>query len=129
MTPEQVMSGYLNAWQRGEPDEAFAFYADDVVMRLPGRTAESGVHEGRDAVVACIGSLLQRLDGLDVEVESIEIAYGPERAFALLRERGRRGDSELDIRRLNVYTIRGGRIVDIEVFEGDQYAVDEFFTT
>lgn len=127
MTAEQVISAYLAAWGRGDPETAFAFYADDVVMRLPGRAPEAGVHRGREAVVACIRSLLSRIDDLAVEVELIEAAYGAERAFLLLREWAGRGGSVLDIRRVNAYRTREGQIVEIEVFEGDQYGVDAFF--
>jgi ketosteroid isomerase-like protein len=127
MTTEQVMAAYLDAWSRGDPEAAFALYADDVVMRLPGRSPEAGTHVGREAVMSCIRSLLGRLDGLDVEVKAIESAYGTTRAFILVRERGRRGDAVLDIRRVNSYRVLDGRIVEIEIFEGDQYEVDDFF--
>jgi hypothetical protein len=33
----------------------------------------------------------------------------------------------LDIRRANVYRVRDDRIVEIWIFEHDQYAVDEWF--
>jgi ketosteroid isomerase-like protein len=127
MTTEQVMVAYLDAWSRGDPEGAFALYADDVVMRLPGRTPEAGTHSGREAVAASIRSLLGRLDGLEVEVRAIETAFGPTRAFILVHERGKRGDAVLDIRRVNTYRVRNGKIVEIEIFEGDQYDVDGFF--
>jgi hypothetical protein len=85
------------------------------------------VHTGREAVTACIRRLLGRLDGLEVEVETIEAAYGPTRAFLLVRERGQRGDAILDIRRLSAYHVRDDRIVEIEIFEANQYEVDAFF--
>ena len=40
----------------------------------------------------------------------------------------RLGDDELRvvIRRVNVYRVKNGKIVEIRIFEGDQYAMDEF---
>ncbi|HEY7470126.1 MAG TPA: hypothetical protein VIC07_11435 [Acidimicrobiia bacterium] len=37
MEPVEVMAEYAAAWERGEAEAAWQFYADDVVMNLPGR--------------------------------------------------------------------------------------------
>jgi hypothetical protein len=34
----EVLAQYAAAWERGEPEAAYEWYADDVVMRLPGRS-------------------------------------------------------------------------------------------
>jgi hypothetical protein len=60
-----------------------------------------------------------------VEVELIDVLDGAsDRVVLLLREtlHGARGDVVL--RRANVYTVRDGAIVEIWIFEDDQYAVD-----
>jgi hypothetical protein len=49
---------------------------------------------------------------------------GRERVALLVRERFHRPEGPVDIHRANVYTVRGGQIVEIWIFEGDQYAVD-----
>ena len=38
------------------------------------------------------------------------------------------GDDEhrVEIRRVNVYRVKNGKIVEIRIFEGDQYVMDEF---
>lgn len=118
------MQSYADAWERGDPEAAFGHYAEDVVMRLPGRGALAGEHRGRQAVAACIRELLALTDGVEVEV--LDRAASAEHVFLLLRERAA-GGARLDIRRVNAYRVRGGEIVEISIFEGDQYAVDEFF--
>lgn len=45
----------------------------------------------------------------------------------LVRERFARAGRVVDIGRANVYTVRGDAIVEIWIFEDDQYAVDELF--
>ena len=37
MDADETMQAYVEAWGRGSPEDAFDFFADDVVMRLPGR--------------------------------------------------------------------------------------------
>ena len=122
-----VLDAYAAAWGRGDPEAAFEYYADDVVMHLPGRGSLAGHHRGREAVIAAITALLRRTDGLPVEVEVIDRLVSPDRVALLLREAASRGSEELDLRRVNVYRVAGGKITDIEIFEADQYDVDEFF--
>jgi hypothetical protein len=43
------------------------------------------------------------------------------------RERLGSGADTLDIRRANVYRIRDDKIVEVRIFEADQYAVDAWF--
>ena len=127
MTADQVMQAYAQAWARGEPDTAFGFYADDVVMHLPGRGGLAGSHEGKPAVVAAIRALLARTDGVSVTVEVRDRLVSEDRVALVLREVVSRGDRTLDLRRVNVYRVRDGLIADIDIFEADQYEVDEFF--
>jgi ketosteroid isomerase-like protein len=123
----EVMAEYAAAWERGQPQAAFDWYADAVVMTLPGRSAEAGVHEGRTAVVAAITALLDRTADHSVEVEVVDRLASPTRVALLVREVVRRGGELLDLRRVNVYTVRDDRIAEIEIFEANQYEVDAFF--
>lgn len=127
MNADEVMQGYAAAWARGDSEAAFTFYADDVVMRLPGRGALAGVHEGKSAVIAAIQGLLARTDGIPVAVEVLDRLVSDRSVALQLREVATRGDEVLDLRRVNVYGVRDGKIVDIDIYEANQYDVDEFF--
>ena len=127
MDAVEVVDAYASAWSRGEPEVAFAFFADEVVMRLPGRSALAGVHAGREAVIVAINALRARTDGLPVEVEVLDRLVSDQRVALLLREVVTRGDERLELRRINAYRVREDRLVAIDIFEADQYAVDEFF--
>jgi uncharacterized protein (TIGR02246 family) len=121
----ELMSRYAAAWGRADAEAAFEFFADDVVMTLPGRGDLAGVHRGREAVVACIRALLERTEGVQVEV--LDALSSEQHVALLLREVATRPGAEIDLRRVNLYRIRDGKIVAITIFEGDQYAVDEYF--
>jgi hypothetical protein len=48
-----------------------------------------------------------------------------ERVALLVRERFHGDGPPVEIRRANVYRVQGDKIVEISIFEADQYAVDE----
>jgi ketosteroid isomerase-like protein len=121
------MRRYLAAVQTRDWPTAFSLVADDVTLRVPGRSALAGEHHGRDAFVAYVETALARAHGAQVEVELVDMLASDERVALVVCERFGRGDDVVEIRRANVYTVRDERIVDIGIFEADQYAVDELF--
>jgi hypothetical protein len=48
-----------------------------------------------------------------------------DRVALVVRERFGRDEGVLEISRVNLYRVRGDRIVEIAIFEGDQYEMDE----
>lgn len=124
MTAREVIGEYLAAIGRGDREAAFALYADDAVMHVPGRSAFAGERRGRDAIVAYIRAAVALADE-GAEVELVDTLSGDgERVALLLRERLRGGHGELAMRRANVYTVRDDRIAEVLIFEHDQHAVD-----
>jgi hypothetical protein len=98
------------------------------VMRLPGRGARSGEHRGREAVIAAIQASLARTSGdSSPEVEVLDRLVSAERVALVLRESVVRGNDRLELRRVNVYRVNAGKIVEIDICEANQYEVDAFF--
>jgi ketosteroid isomerase-like protein len=54
MTPRELMTEYLAAARRGDWDAAFAHFADDILIRVPGRSEWAGERRGRAAVAGYI---------------------------------------------------------------------------
>jgi uncharacterized protein len=127
VSAEEVMRAYVTAVRAGDRAAAFALFADDVVGYVPGRSAVAGEKRGKAAVVGYIEGAFARAHG-DVEIELLDTLAGAEHVALLVRERLADGDRVLDIRRANVYRVRDDRIVEIWIFEHDQYAVDEWFS-
>ena len=127
MAAADVMREYADAARRGDLDRAFGFFAEDIVFRVPGRSRYAGEHRGREAAMRYIDAARAISHGADVEVEVIDALTSEDRFALIVRERFRRGDDVVDINRANVYRVRGREIVEIWVFEGDQYATDRLF--
>jgi ketosteroid isomerase-like protein len=123
MSAADVMHRYLAAMQAGDRETAFGFYAEDLIAHVPGRSAFAGDLRGREAFIGYIRGVVARFER--VEVDLIDMLVGDERVALLLRERLGGPDGDVEIRRANVYLVRDGRIVEVWIFEHDQYAVDE----
>ena len=126
MTAGAVIERYLGAARAGDWDAAYGHYADDVVFRIPGRSRYAGEHRGRAAAVAYIEAARGRSHD-DVTLEVVDRLESAERVALLVRERFRVDGREVEIRRANVYRVAGEEIVEIWIFEGDQYEVDALF--
>ncbi len=125
MAAREVMGLYVAAVRRGDWEAAYAFFADDVVAHVPGRSALAGELRGRDAAIAYVEGARAKSRGAEVQVELDDILSSEERVMLLVRERFARDDGIIEIGRANVYTVRDGAIVEVWIFEADQYAVDE----
>jgi uncharacterized protein len=121
------MERYIDAMRRGDRAAAFAHYADDIVGHVPGRSALAGDLYGKDAVVGYIETAVAHAPG-GVEIELVDMLASEERVALIVRERLHGGDRVLDMGRANVYRVEGDKIVEISIFESDQYAVDEFLS-
>jgi ketosteroid isomerase-like protein len=116
------MARYRGAAARGDFEGAFAMFADDVVFRIPGSSAWSGEHRGREAAMRYI----DHARGLDPElsVRVIDALTSEDRFCLLVEEDFHRHGREVVIRRANVYRERGKEIAEVWIFEADQAEVD-----
>ncbi len=126
MRPIELIERYLDAMRRGDRETGYGFYADDVVGHVPGRSGMAGRRVGREAIIEYIETALEMAThGHDLEL--IDVLGGDEHVALMVRERLRGEHGVLDMLRTNVYRVRDDRIVEIRVFESDQYAVDAWF--
>jgi uncharacterized protein len=127
MRPIEVLERYLAAMRSGDREAGYAFYADDVVGHVPGRSGMAGRRVGRAAVVEYIETALaMATDGHEIEL--IDVLGGQEHVALVVREVLRGEHGVLEMLRTNVYRVVDDRIVEIRVFESDQYAVDAWFS-
>lgn len=119
------MTDYLSAAKRGDWDTAFGYFAEDIALHIPGRSAFAGDPWGRDAAVGYIQAIRDHYRDGKIELELIDMLVSDERVALLVRERFHGDGPPVEIRRANVYRVHGDQIVEISIFEADQYAVDE----
>jgi ketosteroid isomerase-like protein len=121
------MHRYIAAMRGGDWETGYGFYADDVVVHIPGRSRFAGTHRGRAAAVRYIESALAVVHDGGVQVELLDMLASEDRVALIVRERFTNDDGVVEIRRANVYRVRGEEIAEIWIFEANQYEVDALF--
>ena len=124
MAANEVMKRYVAAARSGDFDAAFAMFAEDIVFRIPGRSSFAGEHRGRERAMAYINAARATSREHDVELEVVDTLTSADRFALIVVERFHRDGEVVEIRRANVYRVRGEEIDEIWIFEGDQYEVD-----
>jgi ketosteroid isomerase-like protein len=127
MPAADVMRRYREAAGRGDFDAAFGMYAEDIVFRIPGNSAHAGEHTGREAAIAYINAARALSRDHEVELEVVDALVSEERFCLIVAERFHVDGAITEIRRANVYRVRGDEIVEVWIFEADQDAADRLF--
>jgi ketosteroid isomerase-like protein len=123
VTPRELITDYLAAARAGDWDNAYGYFADGIVFRIPGRSRFAGERRGKEAAVEYIESFRAHYGEGEIEVELVDMLASDDRVALLVRERFL-GEETIEIRRANVYRVQDDAIVEITIFEGDQYTVD-----
>ena len=106
----------------GPPEAVAQLFHDDVVWHLPGKQPMSGVHSGRDTVLAA----MRYFQGIELEVH--DVVANDEHAVALLKARGQRKGREYGALEVDVFHIRDGKIVEFWSFSEDTRLTDAFWS-
>ena len=118
---------YSEALTAGKAADALPFYAEDLTLHIPGRSPHAGTFRGQDAVLAYYTRLFRDTDGAFTPLGVDDILASDDHAASLVRWRVERNGRSIEIDRVVIYRIEGGRIAEIWVRDWDQYAYDELF--
>jgi len=124
MSVTEVMESYVGAARRGDFDAAFGRFAEDIVVSIPGRSRFAGERRGRAAAMEYIDHARSVSRDHEVQLEVIDRLVSDERFALLVVERFQQDGEVIEIRRANVYRVRGEEIVEIWIFEANQYEAD-----
>ena len=80
-----------------------AFFHEDIVIRIPGRSCFAREHRGRGRQWTTSGQRDRPpREGHEIEVELVDMLVSDERVALMVRERFGRDEGTLEIRRVNV---------------------------
>jgi ketosteroid isomerase-like protein len=121
-----VRRGYA-AFSAGDVDTLRSVLASDVVHSVPGTSQISGDHKGVDSVLAFYGQLAELSGGtMTVELENV-LSNGSDQVVSIHRSRATRNGQTLDQRESIVFTIRDGKVIELQDFFADIEANDRFW--
>jgi ketosteroid isomerase-like protein len=113
----EVVRRTVSALAAGDWQDAFETWDPQIEWHFERDAVISGLRCGRDEVRAALSSFMTEWEDFAVEIEDL-IAADDERVVMLvhLSGRGRGSGVPLDFREANIFTIRGGRIVNVEEY-------------
>ncbi|MEX2459296.1 MAG: nuclear transport factor 2 family protein [Actinomycetota bacterium] len=120
-----VRRGY-EAFATGDMATVASLFADDVVWHSPGRSAISGDFKGQDEVFAFFGKLVEMTGG-NFGIEVHDVLANDEHAAVMVHAKGQRDGASWEGNIVHVLHLEGGKVKEIWVHEGDQYAADVFW--
>jgi ketosteroid isomerase-like protein len=123
----ELMRRYSAALTAGKAAETLPFFAEDLVLHIPGRSPHAGTFRGQDAVLAYYTRVFRDTDGHFEPLGVDDILASDTHAASLVRWRVERHGRTIEIDRVVIYRIEDGRIAEIWVRDWDQYAYDELF--
>lgn len=123
-----LVRGLFAAFRRGDVAAIGLAIAEDAVWHFPGRAGRlAGSHRGREAIFAFLANVMELTDG-SFRLELEDVVAGNERAVAIFRGHGKRGDRTLDNPTCLVIRVENNRAVEIHEFVWNLFEVDEFWS-
>jgi len=113
---ELVREGW-DAWERGDPEEALAYYDSEVVVYAPPEIGNAGTFRGIDGFLEWAGAWYEAWETFEQELLRIELV-GETHVVADSLQRGKGRGSGIEVEREAnwVYDIRDEKLVYISLY-------------
>jgi ketosteroid isomerase-like protein len=121
---EQLLRDADEAQTRGDVEAFASFYADDVVVHIPGKSSLAGDYKGKDQFMELFRRFTERTP--EYTFESHDYLANDEHGIILQRSHYRRGDETLDANDVFVCHFRDGKISEFWFSSDDPYGTDAF---
>ncbi|ELP68574.1 nuclear transport factor 2 family protein [Streptomyces turgidiscabies] len=118
---------YFQAIQKGDLAKVGELLDEGIVWHQPGANRFSGEREGRDAVFAMLGGMIEASQG-SFAIETVHALMGNgDTVAASIHFAGRREGASMSMDGVDVLRLEDGRIVEMWLFSEDQVAEDAFW--
>ena len=124
MTPLELIHRYVSAMKSGDRETGYGFFAEDIVFTIPGRSKFAGTHHGRALARSYIESAIAHSNEGEIELELVDMLASEDRVALIINERFVRAEGVVEIPRANIYKVKDDEIVEVRVYEGNQYGAD-----
>jgi ketosteroid isomerase-like protein len=121
---EKLLRDADEAQMKGDVEAFVGFYADDVIVHIPGKSSLAGDYKGKDQFVELFGRFMERTPEYSFEPHAY--LADDEHGIILQRSHYQRGDETVDCNDTFVCHFRDGKISEFWLSSDDPYAVDAF---
>ncbi len=121
-----LKKGYV-AFGEGDMETLTELFDPDATWHVPGESPIAGDHKGRDAIFAFFGQLAVLSNGT-FKVETHDILADDEHGVGLSNSTGSREGKELNIKEIQVFHLKDGKVTEAWSFPEDTRASDEFWS-
>ena len=118
-----VLQGYFDAMASGGPAAAMPFYAESVVLTVPGGHPASGVYEGHEGVAA-FGGTMARLTDRSFRLTPVDLLASDDHVVTVATASATVAGRTLEWQRVIVSEVEEGALSRLQFFESDQAGVD-----
>lgn len=110
------------AMLRGDIEQFFSYYTEDVIVHAPGKNRLAGDHEGRDQLQKLFGQFMEAMGEYSFENH----AYLADDEHGVILQRGKavKDDQTHEFNEVFVFHFRDGKIAEMWYVPVDQAAVD-----
>ena len=112
------------AMERGDLEEFFAFYSEDVAVHIPGGSKLAGEYKGRDQLRELFGRFMEAVG--DYSFENHAYLADDEHGVILQKGRAQRGDETFAADEIFVFHFRDGQVSEMWYTALDQAAFDRW---
>lgn len=127
----KLINDYLDCWERGDVETAQTYWSDDMYFFQAGHSRLAGKFDSpEDFNQRWVQPLLEMTNNRWTVTSNPEIILsGDDGCVVNIYEKMvRDGKGEIDTNKLVVYTIRGDKITSCRMYDGDQGAIDDFWS-
>ena len=121
---EKLLRDADQAQAKGDMAVVASFYADDVIVHVPGKSSLAGEYKGKDQFLELYGRFMERTPEYSFEPHAY--LADDEHGIILQRSHYERGNETLDSNDTFVCHFRDGKISEFWFSSDDPYAVDAF---
>ncbi|MGD9811315.1 MAG: nuclear transport factor 2 family protein [Sphingobium sp.] len=127
----QLIMDYFAAWAAGDVEKGESYYSDDFKAYQAGHSALAGVFHGKQELHdRWVQPVIKMTDGRwHVSGEPDILLAGDDGIVVIVHETmEREGKGKISTDKLVVYTISDDKITTCRMYDGDQGAIDDFWS-
>jgi uncharacterized protein len=122
----EAIEGGFKAFDAGDMAKLAQLFAEDTVWHGEATGQLAGEYRGRDATFSMFAQL-QQLTGGTFRSVPLAMAGSGDKVFVLTEAKGEREGRSLSTRQVLLFTLSGGRVREVELFNANYSASREFW--